>query len=111
MVNAHLDDATKAAAWKFDGFYASHSVDLFNIAGLFTTAPEVAALPGVTQDPWMQMFLGELKKAIYSPRIPGLTEVGDALARARDRIIVSKEDMDTVLTDLNTEAKNILARQ
>lgn len=111
MVNAHLDDATKAAAWKFDAFYTSHSVELFNIAGLFTTAPEVAALPGVTKDPWMQMFLGELKKAIYSPRIPGLNEVGDALARARDRIIVSNENMDTVLTDLNTEAKDILARQ
>lgn len=111
MVNANLDDATKAAAWKFVGFYASHGVELFNVAGLFTTSPEVAALEGVTKDPWMQMFLGELQKAIYSPRIPGLTEVGDALARARDRVIVSGENIDTVLTDLNTEAKDILARQ
>ena len=111
MVNANLDDAAKAAAWKFAAFYASHAVELFNVAGLFTTAPEVATLEGVTKDPWMQMFLGELQKAIYSPRIPGLTEVGDALARARDRVIVSGENIDTVLTDLNAEAKSILARQ
>jgi multiple sugar transport system substrate-binding protein len=111
MVNANADDATKAAAWKFANFYASHSVDLFTVAGLFTTTPEVGALKGVTEDPVMQMWLGELKKATYSPRIRGLNEVGDALARARDRIIVSGEDMDKVLTDLNTEARDILARQ
>jgi multiple sugar transport system substrate-binding protein len=111
MVNANADAATKAAAWKFVGFYTSHSVDLFNVAGLFTTTPEVAALKGVTEDPVMQMWLGQLAKAIYSPRIPGLNEVGDALARARDRIIVNHEDMDTVLSDLNNQAKDILSRQ
>jgi multiple sugar transport system substrate-binding protein len=111
MVNANVDDAKKAAAWKFVGFYTSHSVDLFNVAGLFTTTPEVAALKGVTSDPVMQMWLGQLKLATYSPRIPGLNEVGDALARARDRIIVSHENMDTVLSNLNTEARDILARQ
>ena len=111
MVNANADDATKAAAWKFVGFYAAHSVDLFNEAGLFTTSPEVAALKGVTNDPVMQMWLVELKKSIYSPRIPGLNEVGDALGRARDRIILQHEDMDKVLSDLNTEAQDIIARQ
>jgi multiple sugar transport system substrate-binding protein len=111
MVNANADEATRAAAWKFVGFYASHSVDLFNEAGLFTTSPEVAALKGVTNDPVMQMWLAELKKAVYSPRIPGLNEVGDALGRARDRIILQHEDMDKVLSDLNSEAQDIIARQ
>jgi len=57
------------------------------------------------------MWLVELKKSVYSPRIPGLNEVGDALGRARDRIILQHEDMDKVLSDLNTEAQDIIARQ
>ena len=111
MVNANVDAATKAAAWKFAGFYTSHSVDLFTVAGLFTTAPEVAALKAVNDDPVMRTWLAGLPKATYSPRIRALNEVGDALGRARDRIIVSHEDMDKVLSDLNTEARDIIARQ
>ena len=111
MVNANVDAATKAAAWKFAGFYTSHSVDLFTVAGLFTTAPEVAALKAVHEDPVMRTWLAGLPKATYSPRIRALNEVGDALGRARDRIIVSHENMDKVLSDLNTEARDIIARQ
>lgn len=111
MVNAHADAAIKPIAWQFASFYAAHTIELYDEAGLFTAGPEVSALESVKNDKDMKVFVEELAKATYSPRIPGFNEVGDALARARDRIITSSEDMDAVLADLQNEATDILKRQ
>ena len=57
----------------------------------------------------MPVFLDELSKDIFNPRIAGFNEVADALLRARDRVISGGEDIDTVLADAQTEVTAILA--
>jgi maltose-binding protein MalE len=57
----------------------------------------------------MPVFLDELGKDIFNPRIAGFNEVADALQRARDRVISGGEDIDTVLADAQTEVSDILS--
>jgi len=110
MVNAKSPSANQAAGWKFTNFYASHAVELYEVAGLFTTAPEVAQLASYKADPNNEIFREELQKAMVSPRISGFNQIGDALARARDRVVVGKEEVSAVLDDLQDEVTQILNR-
>jgi multiple sugar transport system substrate-binding protein len=110
MVNGKADAAKQAAAWKFADFYASHSVQLYEVAGLFTTAPQVAQLDSYKSDPNNAIFAAELQKAKSTPRIAGFNEIGDAIGRARDRVVIGKEDVNAVLGDLQTEVVGILDR-
>jgi len=110
MVNAKADEAKRAAGWKFANFYASQAVRLYEVAGLFTTVPAVAELPSYKADPNNEIFRSELKKAKFSPRIAGFNQIGDALVRARDRVVVGHEDVPAVLADLQGEVTAILDR-
>ena len=111
MVNARSPEEERSAAWKFAEFYASHAEELYEQAGLFTTAPEVTELESYKSDSDNEIFRTELEKARYTPRIAGFNEIGDALARARDRAVIGGEDVSAVLNDLNTEATEILKRE
>jgi multiple sugar transport system substrate-binding protein len=108
MVNAKADEATRAAAWKFANYYASQAVRLYEVAGLFTTVPAVAQLDSFKADPNNELFRLELQKAKFSPSIPGSNQIQDALARARDRVVVGHEDVSAVLADLQGEVTGIL---
>lgn len=110
MVNARDDAAKRSAAWKFVNYYASQAVRLYEVAGLFTTFPGVAELPSYKADPYNQVFRSELQKARFSPRIAGFNQIGDALARARDRVVVGHENVTAVLVDLQGEVTGILNR-
>jgi multiple sugar transport system substrate-binding protein len=110
MVNAKTDGTKRQAAWKFANFYAGQAVRLYEVAGLFTTVPAVAELPSYKADPYNQIFRSELKKAKFSPRIAGFNQIADALARARDRVVVGHEDISAVLADLQSEVTGILDR-
>ncbi len=108
MVNARSDAETQAAGWKFAAFYASHSLELFTVAGLFTPTPEVLQSPEFKAKAYMPIILDELTKGSFSPRIAGFNQVGDALARARDRIVQGGESVDDVLAAANDEVNGIL---
>jgi multiple sugar transport system substrate-binding protein len=110
MVNARTDAAKQPAAWKFANFYASQAVRLYEVAGLFTTVPAVAELPSYKADPSNAVFHAELAKAEFSPRVAGFNQIADALARARDRVVVGHEDVSPVLADLQGEVTGILNR-
>ena len=58
----------------------------------------------------MPVFLDELYRGAYHPRFAGAAEVGDALVRARDRVILGGEDMETVLQETEDEVNAILER-
>ena len=58
----------------------------------------------------MPVFLDEFHRSAYHPRYAGAAEVGDALGRARDRIILGGEDMETVLQETEDEVNAILER-
>ncbi len=48
---------------------------------------------------------------MFSPRIPGFSAAGDALLRARDRIVQGGGPINGVLAGLDTEVNQILARE
>jgi|SRR6516165_2778024 ABC-type glycerol-3-phosphate transport system substrate-binding protein len=108
MVNAKADEATRAAAWKFANYYASQAVRLYEVAGLFTTVPAVAQLDSFKADQNNELFRLELQKARFSPSIAGFNQISDALARARDRVVVGHEAISAVLPDLQGEVTGIL---
>jgi ABC-type glycerol-3-phosphate transport system substrate-binding protein len=110
MVNAKADEAKREAGWKFANFYASQATRLYEFAGPFTTVPGVTELPSFKADPFNAIFMSELRKAIFSPRIAGFNQIGDALARARDRVVVGHENIPTVLANLQSEVTGILNR-
>ncbi|ABR60538.1 extracellular solute-binding protein [Sinorhizobium medicae] len=110
MVNANAPPERQEAAWRFAAFYASQGEALFEEAGLFTTVPAVQELESYTSDGSNTIFTDELDKAVFSPRVPGFNELGDALARARDRIVINHEDASAALGELEAEASTILGR-
>ena len=59
---------------------------------------------------YMPVFLDEMSKSTYHPRIAGFFEVADALMRARDRVVTGHEDIDKVLAEAQTEVTDILTR-
>ena len=57
------------------------------------------------------MFLNELKKAKFPPRVVGYSQVTDAIFRGRDRMIQGGEPVAKVMPELNKELDAILTRE
>ena len=81
MVNARSAPAVQKAAWKLARFYTDHAAELFAGAGLFVPRNEVTESAAATNAD-SQVFLAELKKAKFSPRVVGYTQVLDTSCAA-----------------------------
>ena len=108
MVNARSSPAVQKAGWKFARAFTDHAAQLFTGAGLFTPRPDVMAQ---TNDPNSQVFLSELKKAQFSPRVVGFNQITDVLVRGRDRMVQGKEPVATVLPAINEEMGAVMKRE
>jgi multiple sugar transport system substrate-binding protein len=108
MVNAHSTPAVQKAAWAYVRYYTDQAARLFAGAGLFVPRPEVASQAG---DANSQVFLTELKKAKFSPRVVGYGQVIDVLVRGRDRMMQGGEPVASVLPGLNEEVNAVLKRE
>jgi multiple sugar transport system substrate-binding protein len=110
QVNQYAEPEVQAAAWKLARFMTDHPAEYFETAGLFQPRVEFTASEEFQNDPVMPLFFDEMSKSLSHPRIAGFNEVSDALARARDRIVLAGEDIDTVLAEAQDEVNRILER-
>ncbi len=108
MVNARAAPAVQKAAWKMARLYIDHAVQLFTGAGLFVPRAEVMAKTG---DPDSQVFLTELKKAQFSPRIVGYSQVVDIVVRGRDAMMQGGQPVASVLPQENDDMNAVLKRE
>jgi multiple sugar transport system substrate-binding protein len=108
MVNARSAPAVQKAAWKLARLYMEHAVQLFTGAGLFVPRPEVIARTG---DADSQVFLTELKKAAFAPRVVGFSQVVDVLVRSRDSMMQGGQPVATVLPQENDDLNAVLKRE
>src|SRR5262245_6679088 len=108
MVNARSSPAVQKAAWSYARYYTDQAARLFAGAGLFVPRQEVAAK---ATDADSQVFLNELKKAKFPPRVVGYSQVSDAIFRGRDRMVQGGEPVATVMPELNKELDAILTRE
>ena len=109
-VNSQASPEVQAAAWKVAGYMTSFPDQYLAVAGLFQPKKDFVESDAFKENTIMPVFLDELSKDIFNPRIAGFNEAADALLRARDRVISGGEDIDTVLADAQTEVSDILTR-
>ena len=109
MVNTSAAPEVQAAAWKLAGYLTSDPAQMLDVAGLFQAKADFVASDAFQANTIMPVFLQELALSKYHPRINGFFEVTDALMRARDRVLVGGESMDTVLPEAQQEVSDILA--
>jgi multiple sugar transport system substrate-binding protein len=110
MVNARSASPVQKAAWKFIRFYTDHAAKLFQGAGLFTPRAEVMESDAFKANPAAPFFVAELKRARFSPRVVGYTQVLDAILRGRDKL-VQGEKIDDVMPVMNEEVASIMTRE
>ena len=108
-VNSQASPEVQAAAWKVAAFMTSFPDKYLATAGLLQPKKDFVESDAFMANPILPVFVDELSKDIFNPRIAGFNEVADALVRARDRVISGGEDIDTVLADAQTEVSDILA--
>ena len=110
QVNANAPREVQEAGWKLIAKMTSQPDRYLNEAALFQPVASYLATDEFAGNEIMPVFLDELYRGEYHPRFAGFAEVGDALGRARDRIILGGEDMDAVLQDAEDEVNAILER-
>jgi hypothetical protein len=98
----------RTAAWKLARFYTDHAVELFTGAGLFVPRQDVMAKTG---DADSQVFLTELKKAKFAPRVVGYNQIVDVLARGRDAMMQGGQPVASVLPQENDDMNAVLKRE
>lgn len=108
MVNARAAPAVQKAGWAFVRYYTDQAARLFAGAGLFVPRPEVAAKATGAN---AQVFLAELAKAKFAPRVVGYGQVLDVMVRGRDRMMQGKEPVASVLPGLQDEVNAVLKRE
>ena len=108
MVNARSSPAQQKAAWAFVRMFTDHAVDLFKGAGLFVPRQDVIPL---ASEPDSLVFLNELKKAKFAPRVVGYGQVVDVLTRGRDRMVQGGEPVDSVVPAVDKEIDAVLKRE
>jgi hypothetical protein len=57
------------------------------------------------------VFLNELKKAKFAPRVVGYSQIVDVLTRGRDRMIQGGEPVASVVPSVNKEMDAVLRRE
>lgn len=108
MVNARSSPAQQKAAWEFARMFIDHAVQLFKGAGLFVPRQEVMSLAG---DADSMVFLNELQKAKFAPRVVGYSQVVDVLTRGRDRMIQGGQPVASVVPLVDREMEAVLRRE
>lgn len=107
-VNSKASPEVQAAAWKVAAYMTSFPDKYLATAGLLQPKKDFVESDAFKENKIMPVFVDELTKDIFNPRIAGFNEVADALLRARDRVISGGESIDTVLADAQTEVSDIL---
>ena len=110
QVNADAPREVQEAGWKLVAKLTSEPGRYLNEAALFQPVAEYLETEEFQNNEIMPVFLDELYRGQYHPRFANFAEVGDALGRARDRIILGGEDMDAVLQEAEDEVNTILER-
>lgn len=110
MVNARSAAPAQKAAWKLARMYLERSVELFEKAGLFVPRREVMESPTYNSDPNIALIIAELRKARFSPAIPGHDQVLDVFLKGRDQVVQGKQPVDTVVPAINAEMNTVLDR-
>jgi len=64
-----------------------------------------------TGDPDSQVFLTELKKAQFSPRVVGYSQVVDIAVRGRDAMMQGGQPVASVLPQENDDMNAVLKRE
>jgi multiple sugar transport system substrate-binding protein len=108
MVNARSTPAVQKAAWTYVRYYTDQAERLFAGAGLFVPRQEVAAK---ANDVNSQVFMNELKKAKFPPRVVGYGQIMDTIMRGRDRMVQGGEPVAKVMPELNKEIDAVLTRE
>jgi ABC-type glycerol-3-phosphate transport system substrate-binding protein len=108
MVNARSSPAQQKAAWEFARMFIDHAAQLFKGAGLFVPRQDVIPL---ASDADSMVFLNELQKAKFAPRVVGYSQVVDVLTRGRDRMIQGGEPVASVVPSVNKEMDAVLRRE
>lgn len=111
MVNARSPAPVQKAAWKMARFFTDHAAELYTGAGLFVPRKEVTDTDAYKSDPSAQVYIDELKKAKFSPRVVGFDQVTDTFMRGRDRMVQKGEPVATVLPEVNAEMNAVLKRE
>lgn len=106
----YAEPEVQEAAWKLARFLTDHPAEYFNTAGLFQPRLEFVESDEFQSDPVMPLFFEEMSKSFPHPRIAGFNEVSAAIARARDRVVLAGEDVETVLEQSQEEVNSILER-
>ncbi|MCB0045167.1 MAG: extracellular solute-binding protein [Caldilineaceae bacterium] len=110
MVNAQSDPNVQEAAWKLAGYLTSFPEEYFTEAGLFQSQVDFVNSDTFKNDPVMPIFLEQMRTSQFSPRIVAWNEVAEALAGARDRVVIGGEDLADVLPETDVEITRILER-
>jgi multiple sugar transport system substrate-binding protein len=110
QVNANSPREVQEAGWKLIAYLTSHPDRYLNEAALFQPIAEYTQSEEFANNEIMPVFLDELYRGAYHPRFAGFSEVGDALGRARDRVVLGGEDIETVLQETEDEVNAILDR-
>ena len=110
MVNARSSTPAQKASWKFVKFFTDHAADLFAGAGLFVPRKEVTESAAFKANTAAPLFMQELAKAQFSPRVVGYDPVVDAVLRGRDRMIQG-EAVEKVLPDMDADVNAVLNRE
>lgn len=110
QVNSGSPREVQEAGWKLVSYLTSHPDRYLNEAALFQPIAEYVASEEFQNNEIMPVFMDELARGAYHPRFAGFTEVGDALGRARDRVVLGGEDIETVLQETEDEVNAILER-
>mgnify|MGYP003961214627 CR=1 FL=1 len=110
QVNSGSSPEVQEAGWKLISFLTSEPGRYLNEAALFQPVAEYIATDEFANNEIMPVFMDELYRGEYHPRFAGFSEVGDALGRARDRVILGGEDIETVLQETEDEVNAILER-
>jgi multiple sugar transport system substrate-binding protein len=109
MVNARSAPEVQAAAWKLAWYLDSHPVDYMVNTGLLQPQKVLVESAEYKAVPYIDLFLKEMEVSMYSPRVPRFIEVADALARARDRVVVEGMAIPESLATAQEEIDAIMA--
>jgi multiple sugar transport system substrate-binding protein len=110
MVNARSPAATQRIAWQITRAFIDSAPERFTGAGLFVPRREVMTTPAYLGDPAIAVVVGELRKARFSPGIPGYDQVLDVMIRGRDQIVQGGRPVAEVLPTISQEMNTVLAR-
>ena len=111
QVNADSPREVQEAGWKLIAKLTSRARSLSQRSGALPAGGRIPGPPTTSRsNEIMPVFLDELYRGQYHPRFANFAEVGDALGRARDRVMLGGEDMDVVLKETEDEVNAILER-